>query len=271
MLTADCNGTRVDAATSVKGLAYACPSCRHPVTLRQGAIKIAHFAHKPPTDCNWAKGETKSHRQAKVVLREAYRSLGYSADFEVEVLSVGGDRRADVLITSPDGRQQWAVEVQHTPILYPAIEMRTVAYIAAGIPVLWMGILTEKMRAEAEPTASGMVLRQYTIRPWEKWAQALAFKELWYIDPEEETLWLGRFSDHMLYVEATSWFESGGVEQSAGGYSRPSKKWRTLTLQGPFYVDKLSLGTKWRKAWSSPRLLFAARSHCLFNNRLTRL
>jgi len=219
--------------------------------LRKGAIKLAHFAHKPPTDCTWAKGETAAHRAAKVALRDAFRMMGYAADYEVEVLSIRGDRRADVLVTAPDGSQQWALEVQHTPILFPAIEARTQAYIAAQIPVLWLGILTEKMKADAEPTAGGVVIRQYTIRPWEKWAQALAFKELWFVDPEEETLWRGGFTDHMLYVESTTWYESGGVEQSAGGYSRRSARWRTLTLRGPYMAHQLTLGTKWRKPWSS--------------------
>jgi hypothetical protein len=45
---------RLDAANSAKGLVYSCPSCEQPVTLRQGQNKIAHFAHKPPTDCSWA-------------------------------------------------------------------------------------------------------------------------------------------------------------------------------------------------------------------------
>ncbi|ASR08877.1 hypothetical protein CHY08_18240 [Rhizobium leguminosarum bv. viciae] len=252
MLTANWNGLRVEAAISAKGYAYHCPCCGQPVTLRKGQIKIAHFAHKPPTDCSWAKGETAEHREAKVALRDAFRRISYIADYEVEVLSIQGDRRADVLITSPDGQRQWALEIQHTPILYPAIEARTKAYIAAQVPVLWVGILSSDMKAGAKPTPGGVVIRKYTIRPWEKWAQALAFKELWYVDPSDGTLWRGEFSEHMIHVESTSWFESGGVEQSAGGYSRQSKRWRTLTLRGPYGVNQLAIGTKWRKAWSSP-------------------
>lgn len=135
--------------------------------------------------------------------------MSYIADYEVEVLSIQGDRRADLLITSPDG-QRWALEIQHTPILYPAIEARTKAYIAARVPVLWVGILSSDMKAGAKPTSDGVVIRKYTIRPWEKWAQALAFKELWYVDPSDGTLWRGEFSEHLIHVEPTSWFESGG-------------------------------------------------------------
>lgn len=251
MLSARYNGLKVDAAGSVKGLAYTCPSCSQAVTLRQGQIKIAHFAHKPPTDCTWAKGETIEHLRAKAALRDAFRGVGYVADYEVEVLSVRGDRRADVVVASPDGSKRWALEIQHTSILFPAIEARTQAYMAAQVPVLWVGILSEKMKVDAEPIAGGIIIRKYTIRPWEKWAQALAFKELWYVDPADGTLWRGEFGGYAIYVESTSWFEAGGEEHSAGGYSRQSKRWRSLTLRGPYRIHQLTIGSKWRNAWSS--------------------
>ncbi|MBS1098420.1 hypothetical protein JK191_12840 [Gluconobacter sphaericus] len=101
----------------------------------------------------------------KSVLRDGFRALGYGADYEVELLSSGGDRRADVLITSPDRLKRWALEIQHTPILFDAIERRTKAYCTAQIPVLWMGILSRKMKDAAEPTTGGLIIRQYTIRP----------------------------------------------------------------------------------------------------------
>lgn len=234
-----------------RGPAYHCPRCRGDLTLKKGRIVIHHFAHKPPTDCSWASGETQAHLASKIVLRDAFRRMGYGADYEVEVLSGGGDRRADVLLTSPDGRARVAVEVQHTPILYDAIERRTSAYITAGIPVMWLGILTDKMRNDAEIRNNGLVLRQYTIRPWEKWAHAFAFKELWFIDPAEHTLWQGTFSEHLIEVPSSSWYSSEGEEQSAGGYTRYSKRWRTLTLLGPYKIEECKVMLKTRKAWSS--------------------
>lgn len=251
MLVAEWNGTRAEAAHAAKGNHHICPQCRMPVTLRQGSIKIAHFAHRPPTNCTWAKGETKEHRQAKIVLCDGFRRLGYQAEYEVEVLSAGSDRRADVLIGSPATGERWAVEVQHSPLLYPAIQERTEAYIAADLPVVWMGILSQQMKIDGKLTATGFVIEQYSIRPWEKWAQAFAYGELWYVDADDATLWCGTFSEHRLHVPHTSWYESGGVEQSAGGYSRRSKRWRTLTLRGPFNFSGFKLFTRWRKAWSS--------------------
>ncbi|OLP59591.1 hypothetical protein BJF93_20480 [Xaviernesmea oryzae] len=252
MLTANWNGSSVDAATSAKGFSYHCPECGHAVTLRKGQIKVAHFAHKPPADCYWAKGETAAHLEAKVALRDAFRRLGYVANYEVNVLSIQGDRRADVFVTSPDGQSRWAFEIQHTPILYPAIEARTKAYIAAQVPVLWVGILSPEMKENSKPTPGGIVISKYSIKPWEKWAKALGYNELWYVDPSDGSLWRGEFGDHTIDVASATWYETGGVERSVGGYTRKSKRWRTLTLHGPHGVHQLTIGAKWRTAWSSP-------------------
>jgi competence protein CoiA len=65
MLTAMCDGARVEAAEALRGLNYCCPGCSKTVILKKGRIKIAHFAHKPPADCLLAAGETLAHlRQA---------------------------------------------------------------------------------------------------------------------------------------------------------------------------------------------------------------
>ncbi|MGE3692547.1 MAG: competence protein CoiA [Novosphingobium sp.] len=250
MLVALHQETRVDAWGATKGLPYHCPNCKAEVILKQGRIVIHHFAHKPPTVCAWATGETREHLLAKKVIRDAFRAKGYQADYEVEVLSGGGDRRADVLITNGKGARV-AVEVQHTPILYDAMERRTGGYVAARTPVIWMGILSSKMKDAADTIKSGLQIEQYVIRPWEKWAHAYYFKELWYIDPHDETLWKGVFSDYLIDVESTSWYNEYGEEQSAGGFSRISKKWKTLTLTGPVPVSTANIAVKWRKAWES--------------------
>ncbi|QNA84453.1 hypothetical protein G4G27_10970 [Sphingomonas sp. So64.6b] len=242
---------KIDAGAAQKGPDYFCPNCHGAVILRKGRIVAHNFSHKPPTSCSWAVGETQEHLAAKLLLRDAYRMMGYQADYEVVVLSSGGDRRADVYVISPDGGLTFAIEVQHTPILYDAIEKRTVAYMAVNVPVMWLGILGGKMRETAERTQSGLIIRQYPIRPWEKWAQALCFGELWYIDPVEESLWKGRFSDHLIDVPSSSWYGEGGEEMSAGGYSRKSKRWRTLHLEGPFRVHEVNEVTKWRRPWTS--------------------
>jgi competence protein CoiA len=241
---------RIDALEAEKGPPYLCPNCGAAVVLKKGRVVIHHFAHKPPTDCSWASGETREHLLAKTVLRDAYRERGYQADYEVPVLSGVGDRRADVLLTNSKGTMV-AIEIQHTPILFDAMERRTSAYVAAGVPVIWLGILSDKMKEEAVAIKGGLEIEQYVIRPWEKWAHAYYFKELWYIDPEDQSLWRGQFSDYLIDVEGSTWYNEYGEEQSAGGYSRRSKKWKTLKLAGPTRLSEVKIGFKFRKAWES--------------------
>ena len=250
MLVGLLEGQRIDAFGASKGPRYSCPNCSAEVVLKKGRIVMHHFAHKPPTDCSWASGETREHLLAKTVIRDAYRKKGYEADYEVEILSGGGDRRADVLLTNRKGVKV-AIEIQHTPILYDAIERRTAAYVAASVPVMWIGILSSKMKEEATAIKGGLQIEQYVIRPWEKWAHAYCFKELWYLDPEKQTLWKGQFSDYTIDVESSSWYNEHGEEQYGGGYSRVSKKWKTLTLIGPVPLIEAKIGFKFRKAWQS--------------------
>lgn len=250
MLIALNDDQRIDASSAAKGLKYICPNCKADVILKQGRIVIHHFAHRPPTVCSWSRGETREHLLAKIVIRDAFRARSYQADYEVEVLSGEGDRRADVLVTIGQGAQV-AIEIQHTPILYDAIERRTGAYLVAGVPVIWVGILSKKMKEEAVSSTQGLQIEQYVIRPWEKWAHAYYFRKLWFIDPEEQSLWLGEFSDYAIDVPISSWYNEYAEEQSAGGYSRISKKWKTLDLSGPKTLDKIEISFGTRKSWQS--------------------
>lgn len=249
MLLALHDDQRFDAFCAMKGRSYTCPNCGEEVILKQGRIVIHHFAHKPPTNCSWAKGETREHLLAKTVIRDAFRAKSYQAEFEAVVLSEAGDRRADVLLTNDNGARV-AIEVQHTPILYDAIERRTSAYSAVGVPVIWVGVLSNKMKEDAITVSHGMQIEQYVIRPWEKWAHAYYFKKLWYIDPQAQNLWLGLFSDFDIDVPISSWHNEYAEEQSSGGYSRISKKWKTLDLFGPKPLSEIQISLKPRKAWS---------------------
>lgn len=180
------------------------------------------------------------------------------------MLSSGGDRRADVLVTNGEGKRL-AIEVQHTPILYDAIERRTTAYSEAQVPVIWIGILSASMKKNSDTRAGGLRISQYVIRPWEKWAHAYNFKELWYIDPIEQTLWKGHFFDHHIDVPHSSWYNESGEEQSSGGYSRISKKWKTLSLTGPKLLQDLAIGVKSRKAWQSKTMNLPSGKLAYFN------
>lgn len=112
MLVANLGGMRIDSASAKRGPEYRCPKCSGIVILKQGRKVIEHFAHKPPTDCSWATGETRAHLEAKALVQAALTGRGLKAEVEFVVNTLPGDRRADVMAWSPKGLQI-AFELQH--------------------------------------------------------------------------------------------------------------------------------------------------------------
>lgn len=58
------------------------------------------FSHKPPTNCSWARGETKAHLEAKQIVFDGLQTRGVTAMLEYVVDTLPGDRRADVMAWS---------------------------------------------------------------------------------------------------------------------------------------------------------------------------
>lgn len=76
MLVAELDGGRIDAFSAERGPTYHCPKCRGEVVLKKGRKVVHHFAHKPPTECTWATGETRAHMEAKVLVWDALKVRG---------------------------------------------------------------------------------------------------------------------------------------------------------------------------------------------------
>lgn len=250
MLIATLENRRVEAADVERGPDFFCPNCRTLVVLKKGRIKVAHFAHKPPTTCTWASGETQAHMAAKRIIRDGLILRGLTAELEVPVLSSGGDRRADVLVTSPDGAKQLAIEIQHQPLSFDQIDTRTRAYMAVRVPVVWVALLNKAIWADAEADGDAWKVSRFSVRPWQRWAHTYGTGELWFVDVDSGLLWRGVLTASLIHVEYSSWYDSYGNEESAGGYDRVSRKWRTLTLNGPYAPASVWLTTSEGRAWS---------------------
>ncbi len=246
MLVASLNSTRIEASDAEKGPEYRCPKCASIVILKKGRIVIHHFAHKPPVNCIWGKGETHQHRMAKKMFQNEFASRGLRSEVEYEISSLPNDRRADVVIWSEAG-DRFAIELQHTPIDYDSLENRTQSYIQADVRVIWIPFFRPKLWKEArklEPHKDGdFVIDRFPARPLERWVHGLCFAEIWMYDPSESTLWKGKLSKCEIYVEESSWYNEYGEEEHAGGYWKISKKWRKLTLWGPYGLNEIQLST----------------------------
>lgn len=235
----DADDSRVEAGKAVKGLGYSCLGCKAQVTLAKGRIRRPYFGHRPGAVCSYAALETWEHQQAKEDFTSAYRARGLMCDVEVEVLSIDGDRRADVLLHAPDDAYRIAFEVQNSPLDYTALERRTTAYLKADVPVIWVPILNRKRLGDVQRIAGANIhyVSHFSAPPWQLWIHDLQ-GGLWYYDPVARGIWRGLLDDCMLYRNPTSWF-ADGEEHSAGGHWYSSKRWSSLFLQGPFELSRL--------------------------------
>lgn len=121
-----------------------CPNCHNFVVYKKGPKMIAHFAHKPSTECvvsNYEK-ETVEHLKGKQVLF-SWLNARFSNDALVglEEYIVATEQIADILVTHHEGKfqgQRWAFEFQHSPISEAEWKRRHELYQKAGILDFWI-------------------------------------------------------------------------------------------------------------------------------------
>lgn len=114
---------------------FSCESCKNEVVLRQGYVRIEHFAHKSDSACNYA-GESEEHLQMN---REIYAHLNATLKGKVIAIEMEkhlGDVRPDIYV---QGKQKnIAIEVQVSALTPAQIIYRTSRYAAKDIYVLWV-------------------------------------------------------------------------------------------------------------------------------------
>jgi hypothetical protein len=101
------------------------------------------------------------HQQAKALI-ERWMAVRYPRlAVQTEQRTRSGERRADVMVTWPDGRQL-AIEVQYEPLTPEAWRIRQTSYEQQGIPVVWLlGHLEPLLRPAGLPGQIGLgVLHQ---------------------------------------------------------------------------------------------------------------
>ena len=135
-----CNnyGQRAQAQRAIKQDApFTCPSCNSPVTLKQGAIVVHHFAHKPGAECAYGQGETRAHMEAKLGIYELFSQNRKVTKVELEWTLADGCR-ADVY-AELDGAKL-AVELQRSQQSESETDRRTKRYNDLGVAVLWVAV-----------------------------------------------------------------------------------------------------------------------------------
>lgn len=211
---------------------YNCPGCRHELVLRKGKIKVHHFAHKPPYHCQRGEGESDAHRKCKESIYDALSKCAHVTDLDVEVSL--GEVIADVYCKISN--VPVAIEVQRSNLSVNEITARTLAYERLGIHVLWLALFNSKLGNE-----------KYSPKAWEKWCHAVYFGRVYYWI-SDLTIAPVHFGDYQMYVESSSWYNESAEEQSAGGYYKSSKRYKTPSL-GPYLNLATDFTSNYKKAW----------------------
>jgi hypothetical protein len=233
MLVASSGTLRVDADVAERGVSYHCPGCHSPVMLRRGAVKVAHFAHKSLSNCGYASGETTVHMTAKLAFLRAFRGRGLRTEVEFLVPTLLGDRRADVMVWSPSGRQV-AIEVQHSAISLEDLHRRSESYASSGIAVVWIPIIDTKILNNARTTEDGdLLIRRYAAPHWQRWINGINFGRMW-VMTSDLRLWDAKLKPHIV--------------KFPGGREKIVSKWKDLHLVGPVDLADVKLTVKRRPA-----------------------
>ncbi len=222
MLTSLAGGVVVDAAEVSRGDGpFLCPECKSELTLKKGPVNIHHFAHCPPFDCDWGCGELFVHHECK---REIYNALlRKKLDDAALERSLASGSRPDVSFSIRG--HLVAIEVQRSTLSEWEIEQRTFRYYKAKVSVLW--VIPGKF-----PN-----VERYAPKAFEKYLHGLYFGKCFYHSHDDKVVPC-HFGDFQIYVEPREWYEDG-EEQTAGGYYRYSKRYRTPIISNAVAIPNM--------------------------------
>lgn len=201
---------------------FSCPECEDEVILRKGVVKIHHFAHKPPFSCSYGQGESEEHRRCKYEIYN--RLLKEDSVTGCEIEKNLNTIRPDIFCYVRN--TPVAIEVQLSVLTLDQIIYRTIEYKRKGIFVLWLPVFSDKLCS-----------KRYSPRLWERWLHTAYFGRVYYWHSNLNMVPV-HFDDHLIHVEESSWFESGGVENYGGGYDKFSKRYKTPKLGKPVNLIK---------------------------------
>jgi Competence protein CoiA-like family len=264
------DNSRVEAVDAIRKLLYICPRCFERVILHKGKKRRTHFKHGKNSDCPYGQGESLQHEQAKAAIVAGVRVRGAIAEPEQEVLSIDGDRRADVIAFAPPNeatkdksKLRRAFEVQYSAISSDDLMTRTNAYMAVGLPVLWIAVIDhEKFKNIYSVEGTNFVCVSGYSAP--SWVEDIArlHRRLWIYVPQTNGFWRAWLLPHWCYKNPTDpYFDSAGEHHSgSNGYWYQAAKKRELYLEGPYpftalrivagnHSDNSAVAPKGEKRW----------------------
>lgn len=250
----DSNKSRVEAASAIRKFRHICPHCSELVILHRGKVKRPHFSHAKNSLCPYRQGETWQHEQAKAAILAGARVRGLVAKPELEVLSIDGDRRADVIIFPPpinplelELGQMRAFEVQYSAISSENLIERTRSYMNAGVPVLWIAVIDDnKFKTMYRVEGTNLIcVSGYSVPSWvEDFANL--HRRLWIYVPQSNGFWRAWLLPNWRYKNPTdSYYDNYGEHHSGrSGYWEQAAKKQDLYLDGPYAFKDFRIATE---------------------------
>ena len=192
---------------------FHCPQCEEEVILKQGRVKIAHFAHFPDADCSYAsEPESAEHLSVKLEIYEALKAEPGVSKLQVERYLK--EVRPDISFCYEN--RYIAIEVQISPLRFDELIRRTTAYAQKNIYVLWTPILPMNV-------FSG----RYAPKAWERTIHELYEGVVYYWVSGLEVVPV-EFEEYLL---SPSWYSS---------QEKPSKRFITPSLDATTSLLNLS-------------------------------
>lgn len=142
------NGKLTQADFGTKNQKYYCPFCGEELILKQGLVKIPHFAHKANSNCKFDYWEPESQRHLemkKMVMEKVTKhNKCIIAEYEHQIDNLIADVYFEIVHRSDSFKV--AVECQCSPkSLWDFID-KTRVYTDMGVHTLWLFDFPEKWR-----------------------------------------------------------------------------------------------------------------------------
>lgn len=207
----DSTDDRCDVFSAAKKQPYRCPACQQPVVLRQGKVRIWHFAHKPDAMCDYGRGETELHLLAKA---NEIKQLPYASEVTLEkpIMDASGTVVARADVFARINTVPVAFELQHSVIDAAELYRRTETYTRLGIYTAWM-IPTTDVTSLKEQRRLNQLMRGL---------RSLYFGKVLYYDCLGSTVYPVRFENVSYYVPCEEYYirDGGGDTGIGGGYTK---------------------------------------------------
>jgi competence protein CoiA len=199
---------------------FYCPACRKQLILKQGRKVVAHFAHRPDSDCEYTnEGESEEHRLAKREIRQALLRAPGVTDVRLERYLQ--EVRPDVSFVV--NGELVAIEIQLSLLSPAKIEWRTTEYARKNIAVLWMPSFSMELFDS-----------RYAPKDWERYLHAMYYGEV-YCWSEGLLVQPVKFEEYLLEPD---WWSG--------------KRYRSKRFVSPALLPQrsiLDLVPRWRSAW----------------------